>query len=181
MIPFLGSLVIRALRLSLRVEHVHAERIMSLPQCIIAFWHCHLLLMLHSKHQYPAMVMISQSRDGELIAGTFKYFGVDAARGSTTRGSTGALREMIRAAKTGSTIVFTPDGPKGPARIAKDGVIFTAQATGLPIVPVAFAAKKKSYCIHGTGWSCHTRSRARCSSMASRSSCRATATSRNGG
>ncbi len=51
---------------------------------------------------------------------------------------------MIRAARSGSNIVFTPDGPKGPRRIAKEGIVLAAQSTGLPILPVAFSAKKKS-------------------------------------
>ena len=51
---------------------------------------------------------------------------------------------MMRAARNGSNIVFTPDGPKGPRRVVKEGVIYAAQATALPIVPFAFAAKKKS-------------------------------------
>src|SRR5919202_1056035 len=146
-------MLMRVLHATLRVKHVGAEKMQSLPQYIIAFWHAHLLLMLHSRYKKPAVVLISQSRDGELIARTFKYYGIESARGSSTRGATGALREMIRAAKAGSNIVFTPDGPKGPARVAKDGVVFAAQATGLPIVPIAFAAKKKSCCAPGTAWS----------------------------
>src|ERR1051325_7170782 len=68
-------------------------------------------------------------------------------------GGARALGERIRAARAGRNIVFTPDGPKGPARVAKDGVVVAAQATGLPIVPIAFAAKKKSCCAPGTVWS----------------------------
>src|SRR5262249_36566486 len=149
-------------------------------QYIIAFWHAHLLLMLHSRYRRPVTVMISQSKDGEYIARVFDYYGVESARGSSTRGGSSALREMIRAARAGKNIVFTPDGPKGPARVAKDGVVVAAQATGLAIVPVAFAAKKKSCCAPGTAWSSRGRSRVRCFSTASRSSCRATATPRSG-
>lgn len=180
MIPFLGALLMRTLHATLRVRHAGAAKIAALPQYIIAFWHAHLLLMLHARYRKPIAVLISQSKDGELIASTFKYYGVDAARGSSTRGGTAALREMVRLGRTGTNIVFTPDGPKGPARVAKDGVVYAARATGLPIVPVAFAAKKKSYCAPGTGWSCHTPSRARSSSTAIRSTCRVTETSRSG-
>lgn len=181
MIPFLATLFMRTLNATLRVRHIGAEKMQSLPQYIIAFWHAHLLLMLHSRYKLPATVLISQSRDGELIARTFKYYGIGATRGSSTRGSTAALREMLRLAKQGTNIVFTPDGPKGPARVAKEGVVYAAQATGLPIVPIAFAAKKKSCSTRGTAWSCRTRSRERFSSMATRSACRATATSNSGG
>lgn len=181
MIPFLAALFMRTLNATLRVRHIGAEKMHALPQYIIAFWHAHLLLMLHARYKRPATVLISQSRDGQLIAGTFKYYGVGATRGSSTRGSTAALREMLRLAKKGTNIVFTPDGPKGPARVVKEGVVYAAQATGLPIVPIAFAAKKKSCCIRGTAWSCRTRSHVRSSFTAIRSVCRATATSTSGG
>jgi lysophospholipid acyltransferase (LPLAT)-like uncharacterized protein len=177
----LRALVIRTLHASLRVRHVRVANIRTPPQSILAFWHAHLLLMLHARYKRPIVAMISQSKDGDLIASTFKHYGVSSARGSSTRGGTAALREMIRSARAGMSIAFTPDGPKGPARIAKDGVVYAARATGLPIVPIAFAAKKKSYCAPGIGWSCRFPSPARSSSTAIRSSSRATATSRSGG
>jgi lysophospholipid acyltransferase (LPLAT)-like uncharacterized protein len=150
-LPFLGSLFIRALHATLRVEHVHLENITSVPQYIIAFWHAHLLMMLHSRYKRPISVLISQSRDGEIIARVFDYYGVDSSRGSSTRGGGAALRDLIRSARDGMNIVFTPDGPKGPPRIVKEGIVVAAQATGLPIIPIAFAAKKKSCCAPGIG------------------------------
>jgi lysophospholipid acyltransferase (LPLAT)-like uncharacterized protein len=141
---FVLATFIRLLHATLRVTHVGAEKIERLPQYIIAFWHEHLLVMLHARYRRPIRVLVSQSRDGELIASTFKHYGVDVSRGSTNRGATAALRDMMRGARAGSNIVFTPDGPKGPRRVAKEGVVYAAQATGLPIVPIAVAAKKKS-------------------------------------
>lgn len=179
-VGFLGSLLMRTLNASLRVRHINPGNLLNVPQHIIVFWHCHLLLMLHTEHRLPATVMISQSKDGEYIASVFAWYGVDSVRGSSTRGGTAALREIIREARAGKNIVFTPDGPKGPARVVKEGVIAAAKATGLPVVPIAFAAKKKSSCGRGTGWSSRFRSHARSSSMASRSSCRVTATWKNG-
>ena len=140
---FLAALLIRGLHATLRVRHVRLENIENTPQYILAFWHAHLLLMLHSRYRLPISVMISRSKDGEYIARVFDWYGVNSARGSSHRGGSAALRELIREARAGKNIVFTPDGPKGPARIAKDGVVYAAQATGLPIVPIAFAAKKK--------------------------------------
>jgi lysophospholipid acyltransferase (LPLAT)-like uncharacterized protein len=151
LVAFFASLFIRALHATLRVRHVRAENILRTPQYILVFWHAHLLLMLHSRWRKPISVMISRSKDGEYIARVFDWYGVDSARGSTTRGGTAAMRELIRDARAGKNIVFTPDGPKGPARVAQPGVIYAAQATGLPIVPIAFAAKKKSCCGRGIG------------------------------
>ena len=179
-IAFVASLFMRGLHATLRIRHVHAENLTETPQSIIAFWHCHLLLMLHTKwHGHPT-VIISQSKDGEYIARVFDWYGVDSVRGSSTRGGAKALRDMIREARAGKSLVFTPDGPKGPARVVKEGIVLAAAATGLPIVPIAFAAKKKSCCARGTGWSFRGRSRERSFSTASRSSCRVRATWKNG-
>ena len=178
MIGFLASLLIRLLRATVRIRHVRVENIEEQPQYILAFWHAHLLLMLHARYRKPIWVMISRSKDGEYIARVFDWYGVRSARGSSSRGGSQALRELLRAAKDGANIVFTPDGPRGPNRVAQEGVVYAAQATGLPIIPVAFAAKKKSCSAPGTGWSCRCRSRARSSCMVSRSACRATRTSK---
>ena len=150
LLPLIGSLFIRALHATLRVKHVNVENLTSEPHYIIAFWHCHLLLMLHSRYRKPIAVLSSQSRDGDVVARVFDYYGVQSSRGSSTRGGSAALRALIRFAKDGKNIVFTPDGPKGPPRMAKEGVVVAAKATGLPIVPIAFNAKKKSCCAAGT-------------------------------
>jgi len=145
LISLLSTLLIRGIHATLRVRHVRAENIETTPQYIIAFWHAHLLLMLHSRFRKPVTALISRSKDGEYIARVFDWYGVDSVRGSSSRGASSALRELIRAARAGHNIGFTPDGPRGPARVAKDGLVYTAKMTGLPIVPVAFAAQKKNF------------------------------------
>ncbi|HYI09693.1 MAG TPA: DUF374 domain-containing protein [Thermoanaerobaculia bacterium] len=178
---FLISLFVRVLHATLRVRHVHPENITGTPQYILSFWHAHLLLMLHSKFRRPIAVISSRSKDGQISASTFRWFDVEVVRGSSTRGGTAALRQLVRLARDGRNIVFTPDGSKGPARVAKDGVVYAAKTTGLPIIPIAFAAKKKSICARGIAWSSRCRSRRRSFSMESRWSSRVTGTSRNGG
>lgn len=180
MIAFLSAMFLKTFYGSLRVKHVRVKHINGTAQYILAFWHAHLLLMLHARYRRPIMAVISQSKDGDLIANTFSHYDVEAARGSSTRGGTQALRDLLRAARNGYNLAFTPDGPKGPPRVLKDGVVYAAQAAGLPIVPVAFAAKKKSCCDRGTGWSCPSRSRGRSTSTESRSSFHVTVTSRSG-
>jgi lysophospholipid acyltransferase (LPLAT)-like uncharacterized protein len=181
LLSLLASLFIRTLYATLRVSHVRVENIDNAPRHILAFWHAHLLLMLHAKYRRPISALVSQSKDGEYIARVFDWYGVESTRGSSTRGGGAALRELVRATRAGKNIAFTPDGPKGPPRVAKDGVIYAAKMSGLPITPIAFAAKKKSSCGRGTAWSCPIHSRKQSSSTANRSSCRVTAMSRNGG
>ena len=178
LVGLLAATLIRALYWTLRVRHVRSENIERTPQYIIAFWHCHLLMMVKCRFRTPISVLISQSKDGEFIARTMAHFEVDSARGSSSRGGSAAMREMIRLARIGTNLVFTPDGPRGPARIASDGVVYAAQMTGLPIVPVAFAAKKKSCCGRGTAWSCRTLSAMHSSCTVTRSRSHGAPTSR---
>lgn len=146
-LPFIAALIIRVLHASLRIRHVHVERIERLnkvvPSYVMAFWHEQLLLMVYARFRRPITALISQHRDGELIARTMKYLDAGATRGSSTRAGSVALREMIRAAAQEFTIAITPDGPRGPRRVAQAGAIVVAQAAQIPIIPVAFVAKKK--------------------------------------
>lgn len=142
-IALLSTLLIRTLHATLRVRHVRPWNLENEQQYIISFWHSHLLLMLHCRFRRPIASMISRSKDGEYIARVFDYYGVESARGSSSRGGGSALRELLRAARNGRNLGFTPDGPRGPARVAKDGVIYAAKMSGLPIVPVAFAAHSR--------------------------------------
>jgi len=180
LLSFLGYLFLRALHATLRVRHVDIENLTSQPHHILAFWHRHILLSLHAKRQIPTTAIISRSKDGEIVAGVLHHYGAETARGSSTRGGEVAIREILRAINAGNNIAFTPDGPKGPSQVVKEGVIYVAKVSGLPIVPFAFAAKKKSCCDRGIAWSSRCRSRAWSFSMARRCSSRATATRKSG-
>lgn len=143
LLTFVAYLFLRLLRATVRVRHIHAERLQNTPQYILAFWHEVILMSLFCKWRVPTTVMISRSKDGEIVAGVVERFGVETARGSSNKGGSVALREILREAHEGRNIAFTPDGPKGPRRIVKEGVVYAAKITGLPIVPFHFTAKSK--------------------------------------
>lgn len=109
---------------------------------ILAFWHRHLLLMPYSYRGKGISVLVSQSRDGELIARTVARLGIDSSRGSSSRGGAAGMRSLLRKAGEGYDLAFTPDGPRGPAGEVQPGVILAAAATGVPIQPVAVAATR---------------------------------------
>lgn len=142
-LPFLGYLFIRALHATLRVQHVRAENIDATPRHIIAFWHECVLLSLHSRWRVPTTAIISQSKDGEIVSRVLHLYKAETARGSSTRGGENALRDALRASKAGQNLAVTPDGPKGPRRVVKEGVVKIAQITGMPVVPFHFTARKK--------------------------------------
>jgi len=86
--------------------------------------------------------MTSRSFDGEYIARFIQRFGYGAARGSSTRGATGAVVEMVRLMRAGCPTAFTIDGPKGPRYVAKMGAVLLAKKTGNPILPFTITARK---------------------------------------
>lgn len=107
---------------------------------IYALWHAQQLPLTLWHRNENVAVIISQSRDGEIISRIVERIGYRAIRGSSTRGGTRALRELTRAAAEGHPLAITTDGPQGPARECKPGVVLAAARTGLPIIPTAAAA-----------------------------------------
>ena len=150
LLPWLGYGVIRGLRWTMRITTQNArvaDDFWSEGQNFIAaFWHGRQLMMPFANKGKRISILISQHRDGELIARTVAYFGFHAERGSTTRGGAAALRRLVRRARAGDLVVMTPDGPRGPRHVVQPGILKLAMLTGLPIVPVTFgASKKKSF------------------------------------
>lgn len=110
---------------------------------ILAFWHGHLLMMPKIWRQsVPIHMLISQHRDGELIARTVSHFGIHWVAGSSTRGGGAALRSMLKSLKSGECVGITPDGPHGPLQQASDGIIAVARLSGCPIIPAAWSARR---------------------------------------
>ena len=137
---------IRALRATVRVRFEDEATVRDWERSgrrfILAFWHRHLLLMRYAYRGDRMTVLISRSRDGELIGQTMRRLGVASARGSSSRGAVAGLRELLRAARSGSDLGITPDGPRGPAEKVQPGVVVVAALTGLPVVPVAIEATR---------------------------------------
>jgi lysophospholipid acyltransferase (LPLAT)-like uncharacterized protein len=113
---------------------------------IFALWHNRLALSTVLYRRYVLRFaperrmagMVSASRDGGLLAQILEHFGIEPVRGSSSRRGPQALREMVSFAERGHDLAITPDGPRGPRYEAQEGVISTAQLTGLPIVPAAY-------------------------------------------
>jgi lysophospholipid acyltransferase (LPLAT)-like uncharacterized protein len=109
---------------------------------IYTFWHNRIFLATHFWQKRSIVVMTSQSFDGEYIARFIQRFGYGAVRGSSTRGGTGALVEMVRLMRAGYPTAFTIDGPRGPRYVAKMGALLLAKKTGYPILPFTITAGK---------------------------------------
>lgn len=145
-VPLLASLVIRVLYRLNRIELLGTEHLQDCRRqnkgVIYVFWHDQLLLMVKSAPSHGAKILISSSKDGEIIARTMRYFGHEAVRGSSTRGGIAAMKEMIALAKGHADLAITPDGPKGPRHQVKPGVVQLARLSGRMILPIAFACSR---------------------------------------
>jgi lysophospholipid acyltransferase (LPLAT)-like uncharacterized protein len=109
---------------------------------IYTFWHNRVFLSTWFWRCRRIVVMTSQSFDGEYIARFIQRFGYGAARGSSTRGATGAVVEMVRLMRAGCPTAFTIDGPRGPRYVAKMGAVLLAKKTGNPILPFTITADR---------------------------------------
>ena len=149
--PMVAATIVRALGRSLRLTVTGLDRVLPAWQehrpLIYALWHGRLLMIpwlsarLTAAHGARTIrVLASRSRDGELIARYVRRFGLETIRGSSSRGGAAALRALAAALRHGDDVVVAPDGPRGPRQRVQPGVIAVAAISGVPVVPLAFAA-----------------------------------------
>jgi lysophospholipid acyltransferase (LPLAT)-like uncharacterized protein len=109
---------------------------------VLLCWHDALLpVMWHHRNRGIAAV-VSDARDGQYLAAFAASLGYGLIRGSSTRGGRRALRAAIRALQQGTPVGITPDGPRGPRRIAKHGAVTAAARTGAVVLPVHAEAQR---------------------------------------
>jgi lysophospholipid acyltransferase (LPLAT)-like uncharacterized protein len=121
-----------------RVERLHAEG----RPAIFAFWHGVLLPLTFVCRRRDIQVLTSLHRDGEIISRVIEALGFGAVRGSSSRGSVGALLHMVKKAGEGLDLAVTPDGPRGPAKTVKRGVFYLSEKSGAKLVPLGVAASR---------------------------------------
>lgn len=112
---------------------------------LFAFWHGRMLYFMKLYEYLGARVtvLVSQSRDGELVTQLLSCFGFQTTRGSTSRGGARGLLAVVNKVRTGMHAGFTPDGPRGPRFQVQPGLVLVAKRTGAPILPMAFDAQWK--------------------------------------
>ena len=142
----LGAAVLRLLALTWRIRvengaessaaHAAGRRV------IYALWHGELLPLLWHHRDRGIAVVISEHRDGEIIARIAERLGYTTVRGSSSRGGSRALIGLMRAIEAGRDGAVTPDGPRGPAHVFAPGAAIAAQRTGASILPVRASATR---------------------------------------
>ena len=136
----LAGPLVRSLALSWRIRLVHEERWRVLHDAkrshVFLLWHEALLPLLWQHRNQGVAIVVSEARDGQYLADLAASLGYRTVRGSSTRGGARALLGAVRELQASRAVAFTPDGPRGPRRELKPGVVAAAQRGGAVIVPI---------------------------------------------
>lgn len=141
-----GMVALRALALTWRVRRIGAEGIDELrargEPWVFTLWHGQLLPLTWAHRGWGVSVLISEHRDGELIARIAEGLGLRTVRGSTSRGAARALIALTRVLESGAPIGVTPDGPRGPVHSFAPGALAAAYRANAPVVVLSAAASR---------------------------------------
>ena len=142
-----GSIVLWFVLKSIRwkvIDNGGLEAVRGQDQAVIFVnWHCRLLAIpAMLGRRYPTAYIISESYDGQLISRTVAPFGIETIWGSRSKAALTGYREMRRRLKGGGHVGITPDGPRGPARMAAMGAIALARTSGATVIPLAWSTHR---------------------------------------
>ncbi len=142
----LGGRLIRLLASTWKYRVRDAERLQKLragdAPFIFSIWHGQLLPLIWHHRDQGVSILVSEHKDGELIARFAESIGYGTIRGSSTRGAAGALLGLVRALAEGKEVGITPDGPRGPACSYAPGAAVAASKAGALILPMAAHADR---------------------------------------
>ncbi len=141
------AVVCRGLFASTRIEILAAQPGLSPyedsgdQKCLYCIWHDAILGPIFGGRCVDMAALVSLHGDGSYVADALECVGITPIRGSSSRGGAAAVREMLDAARD-KDIAIATDGPRGPRRKVKYGIVYLASQTGRPIVPTAFSARR---------------------------------------
>jgi lysophospholipid acyltransferase (LPLAT)-like uncharacterized protein len=147
---WLLALYMAGVRRTTRWERIGAEHVEPLWRSgrglVWCYWHSR-IMGAHATWPtdvQPCTMLTSPSRDGDITTAAIRLIKRGAIRGSATskgraKGSIGDFKALIRVAREGGCVGLTPDGPKGPRLVLKEGPVRIAKAAGAPIVVSAWS------------------------------------------
>jgi len=132
----------------LQGEQIFSDIVKQKKSVIYSFWHNRIFYMTYFLHReshtkgLQLSVLISRSKDGDLIAGVVKLLKGNLVRGSSSRGGHSAFLGMLKSSREGYAIAITPDGPKGPKYHFKPGAVDLSSRGQIPILPLSCSFEK---------------------------------------
>ncbi|MEZ6058877.1 MAG: lysophospholipid acyltransferase family protein [Planctomycetaceae bacterium] len=152
----LGTWALRALFLTVRIDHrtvvddaTPYRRPAGSRRYCFCLWHDAIVTAVFGLKTYFLSGLISRHQDGTYLAHAAQLSGITPVRGSASRGGAQATRQLIDRPEL--HVCITPDGPRGPRRVMKDGIVYLSSRTGRPIVPTSLKATR-AWSVPG-GWS----------------------------
>ena len=142
-VPVLIRILTATLRVRYEGLHYVDEAVERRRPMIAATWHQNLIYGVGLMGRYSPIIMISGSRDGRRAARIAESLGWDTVSGSTSSGGARGLIELIRMLRGGRVACHIVDGPRGPARRVKPGIVLLASRTGASIVPALIASRRR--------------------------------------
>ena len=145
---FLAYYIIRAYSWTFRLTVENEwrwKRLLKEKPVILCTWHQQFVAVIRHFKTYARFnpgLMISQSKDGDLISGVANKTGWHSPRGSSSKGGREALTEMIDHLRTYGFGAHILDGPRGPFGVVKPGILKMAHSTGAFIVPFHVSAQR---------------------------------------
>ena len=130
----------------------HAAPYLAGQPVVAAFWHERLPLMpklwdlardRRAGTSARMHVLVSQHRDGRFIGAVLRRFRVHVVLGSSSRGGAAGALSLLGLLAGGDQIVITPDGPRGPRRVAKLGVAQVAALSGVAVLPCSAQVSRR--------------------------------------
>ncbi|MEX0716463.1 MAG: lysophospholipid acyltransferase family protein [Planctomycetaceae bacterium] len=111
------------------------------PRFLFCIWHDHIVMTLFSARPRKMAGLVSRHQDGSFVADTMEVLGILPVRGSTNRGGAQAVRQLLETARE-HHIAITPDGPLGPRRRLKGGIVYLASRSGRKVVPAVYSCAR---------------------------------------
>ena len=109
---------------------------------ILVIWHGRALMLPFFKQKsLPLDALVSLHRDGRMIAGLLKRFGIGIIGGSTNENAKGGALDLMCALRKDTSVCIIPDGPRGPRMIMGRSPFYYAQKTGKPVIGGAYSIK----------------------------------------
>ncbi|NDE14542.1 DUF374 domain-containing protein [bacterium] len=105
-------------------------------------WHENILASIVLLRGTKTAPLASLSKDGAIVTAVMEKMRFRTIRGSSSRGGAEAREELVKVTADGYLPTITPDGPRGPRRVLKSGVVDIARRAGIPIVPFAAVADR---------------------------------------
>jgi lysophospholipid acyltransferase (LPLAT)-like uncharacterized protein len=142
------TMLTRAWSLTLNYSRVNYKPVQKLRNqkkpLIFAIYHGEIFPLCCLHRDEGVTVVVSRSRDGDLITGILTRLGYNMVRGSSSSQGFKALLSAARHMKeNGTDVVFTVDGPRGPRHESKPGIIYLASRSKASIVPARVVMSTK--------------------------------------